>query len=97
VGTGGFVHAVRTRLATPPLTLVASLAAALAFSVGLLAGWATAGTREQLQRAQPLPTGAAAPRLVLLGRAAPLPAPPPRPRVLKTARPEVPRLIVGSG
>lgn len=91
----GFVQAVRTRLGAQPLTLVASLAVAGAFAVGLLAGWATAGTHEHLQHAQPLPRAGAGPPIVLLGRAAPLPPAPPKAR--RTAQPQVPRLIVGSG
>jgi hypothetical protein len=93
----GFVHAVRTALTRPPLTLVASLAAAAVFAVALLVGWATAGTREDLRRAPQLPAAKPPPRLVQLGAATPLPAPPPARPSRKTAPPHVPRLIVGSG
>jgi hypothetical protein len=96
VGTG-VVHAVRTRLTRPPLTLVASLAAALAFALALLIGWATAGTREDLRRVHELPAAKPPPRLVLLGAATPLPAAPPERSPRRTAPPDVPRLIVGSG
>jgi hypothetical protein len=96
VGTG-FVHAVRTRLTRSSLTLVALLAAAGVFGVALLVGWATAGTREDLRRAPPLPSAKPAPRLVQLGAAARLP-PPPRRQAARKSRPaKVPRLIVGSG
>ena len=93
-----FVEAVRKRLTTPPLTLVASLTAALAFGVAVLVGWVTAHTREDLRHARPLPRANAPPALVLLGAARALPpAPPPR-SAARTARPaKVPRLIVGSG
>jgi hypothetical protein len=93
----GFVHAVRTSLRRPPLTLVASLAAAAVFAVALLVGWATAGTREDVRRAPQLPAAKPPPRLVLLGAGTPLPAAPPARPARKTAPPTVPRLIVGSG
>ena len=96
MGTG-FVQAVRTRLTGAPLTLVACLAAALAFGVALLIGWATAGTREDLSEAQELPAPKPPPRLVVLGAATALPAPPPGRAARRTAPPKVPRLIVGSG
>jgi hypothetical protein len=96
MGTG-FVHAVRTRLTKQPLTLVASLAAAFAFGVALLIGWATAGTREDLRRTHELPPAKPPPRLAVLGRASALPPAPPRRAARRTAPPKVPRLIVGSG
>jgi hypothetical protein len=96
VGTG-VVHAVRTRLTRLPLTLVASLAAAVAFGAALLVGWATAGTREDLRSVHELPAPKPPPRLVLLGTARPLPAAPPRRAARRTAPPQAPRLIVGSG
>ena len=97
MGTG-FVSTVRERLTRQSLTVLALLAAALAFGLALLVGWGTAGTREDLRRAQPLPASKAVPRLVLLGKATGLP-PPPRKRTLsKNAQPaDLPRLIVGSG
>ncbi|HEX9379910.1 MAG TPA: hypothetical protein VF891_00300 [Gaiellaceae bacterium] len=96
MGTG-VVHAVRARLTRPPLTLVASLAAALAFGIALLVGWATAGTREDLRRAQQQRAPKPPPGLVLLGAATPLPAaPPPRSSPARKTT-HVPRLIVGSG
>jgi hypothetical protein len=92
------LDAVRARLRRSPLTLVASLAAALVFAAALLVGWATAGTREDLQRARPLPSPKAPPQLVLLGGAARLPsAPPRRPTAAVSSPAKVPRLIVGSG
>jgi hypothetical protein len=95
---GRRLDAVRARLRRSPLTLVASLAAAFVFAVALLVGWATAGTREDLQRARPLPSPKASPRLVLLGSAAPLPPAPPRRSTTAATKPaKVPRLIVGSG
>jgi hypothetical protein len=97
VGQGGFVHAVRTALTRPPLTLVASLAVAAVFTVALLVGWATAGTREDLRRAPELPAAKPPPRLVLLGEATPLPVAPPARPARTTAPPKVPRLVVGSG
>lgn len=96
MGTG-YVHAVRTRLTKSSFTLVASLAAAAVFGIALLVGWATAGTREDLRRAPPLPAAKPPPRLVQLGTAARLP---PAPRSLAARKPKptnVPRLIVGSG
>jgi hypothetical protein len=96
VGTG-FVHSVRERLTRPSFTLVALLAATLAFGVALLVGWATAGTREDLRRAHELPGAKPVPRLVLLGAATPLPAAPRERIARKNAPPNVPRLIVGSG
>jgi hypothetical protein len=95
---GRRLDAFRAWLRRSPLTLVASLAAALAFGLALLVGWATAGTREDLQRARPLPAEHAPPRLVLLGRAPALPkAPPARPGTRVRNPAKVPRLIVGSG
>jgi Na+/proline symporter len=96
VGTG-IVHAVRTRLARSSLTLVASLAAASMFGIAVLVGWATAGTREDLRRAPQLPAGQALPRLVQLGSVPKLPAAPRERAARNPSRPEVPRLIVGSG
>jgi hypothetical protein len=96
VGTG-FVHAVRTRLMKSSLTLVASLAAAGVFGIALLVGWATAGTREDLRRAPPLPAAKPPPRLEQLGAAARLPPAPPRPAARNPKPADVPRLIVGSG
>jgi hypothetical protein len=95
VGTG-FVHAFGTRLTKPPLTLVACVAAAFAFGLALLIGWATADTREDLARAQELQRAKPPPRLVVLGAASRLP-PPPRRSARRPARPQSPRLIVGSG
>jgi hypothetical protein len=95
---GRRLDAFRAWLRRSPLTLVASLAAALAFGLALLVGWATAGTREDLQRARPLPAEQAPPKLVVLGRAAALPkAPPGRPRARVPSPDKTPRLIVGSG
>jgi hypothetical protein len=96
VGTG-IVHAVRTRLTRSSLTLVASLAAASVFGIAVLVGWATAGTREDLRRAPQLPAGQALPRLVQLGSAPKLPPAPRELAARKRSRPDVPRLIVGSG
>jgi hypothetical protein len=82
----------------PSLTVIASLAAAAAFALALLIGWATAGTREDVAKAQPLPARGAVPRLVLLGSAGALPAPPrARPAAKNRTQPQSPRLIVGSG
>jgi hypothetical protein len=77
--------------------VVALLAATLVFGIALLVGWATAGTREDLSRAHPLPAAKPPPRLVLLGSAAPLPPAPAAHRSVRKKAPEVPRLIVGSG
>ena len=96
MGTG-FVHGVRTRLTRSSLTLVASLAAATAFGIALLVGWATAGTREDLRRAPILPAGKPPPRLVQLGAAARLPSPPPSRATRRARQTDGPRLIVGSG
>jgi hypothetical protein len=81
----------------PPLTLVASLAAAFAFALALLIGWATAGTREDLRRVHELPAAKPPPALVLLGPATKLPPAPPERTARRTTPPDVPRLIVGSG
>jgi hypothetical protein len=93
----GFVGALRERVRTQSLTMLALLVAGLAFGIALLVGWATAGTREDLRRVQQLPAAKPVPRLVLLGAATALPAPPPRRSSSKAAAPDVPRLIVGSG
>ena len=90
------VHAVRARLTRPSITLVASLAAAAAFAIALLVGWATAGTREDLGHAMQLPAARPAPRLVLLGNATRLPPAPPAARAANPAA-KIPRLVVGSG
>jgi hypothetical protein len=96
VGTG-YVHAMRSRLTKSSFTLVASLVAAAVFAIALLVGWATAGTREDLRRAPPLPAAKPPPRLVQLGAAARLPAAPPSLAARKPNPRNAPRLIVGSG
>ena len=89
----------RRRLPAPPVTLAVVLAIAAAFGLALLIGWTTAGTREDLRKAEPQPQSHRVPALVLLGRAAALPAPPPARAAAArpSASPKVPRLIVGSG
>src|SRR4051794_21110902 len=94
------------RIPAPPLALAAAVAALAAFGIALLAGWASAGTHEQLAKARAVPADAPAPRIVLLRRAAALPEAPPARRAKSPARqkpepkvpnPLVPKLIVGSG
>jgi hypothetical protein len=97
--TGCVVETWRSRLSGSSVLVVGLAAAAAAFALALLVGWATAGTHEQLGHAKRLKGTPATPPVTLLRRVAPLPkAPPARARGASApSTPEIPRLIVGTG
>ncbi len=96
-------------LPRPPLALVAAVVATLVFALALLAGWATAGSREPLRKAHRVKGEAGAAAVVPLRQTAALPAAPkPRPHPAAVVKPPTVRarplptgqegkLIVGSG
>jgi hypothetical protein len=73
------------------------VAAAAVFGLALLIGWVTAGTHERLGHASRVRSTPAVSAVPLLQRARPLPAASPARAGSRTAVPEVPRLIIGSG
>jgi hypothetical protein len=64
------------RIAHPPAALAVAVAALAAFGILFAIGRATAGTASGLRTARPIALDGTAPRVPLLGRAAPLPAAP---------------------
>jgi hypothetical protein len=85
------------RLESLPIALIAAVLACAAFGATFLIGWATAGTHEHLNQAEPEDAPREPAALVVLGRAAALPAAPPKRRGAAAPVVPIPRAAPGSG